>query len=330
MAGKIAVLTFVIASILLWRCASVHETGAGFVISDPLPIQDSMYYRVKLGKHLFYDPILSRDSTISCATCHQQKLAFTDGLPKSQGIRNEFVKRNAPTLTNVGNRKHLLLDGVNPSLESQVGVPVQEHSEFDFHTLLILDRLARIPNYVEWAEKGYGTAITERVFLNSIASFERTLISDQSPFDSYQNGNKTALTASQKRGMDLFFNRLHCAQCHNGPDFTNERFTNNGLYEVYADTGRMRLTEKEVDRGIFRVPTLRNIAVTGPYMHDGSIGSLLEVIQHYESGGSNHAGKAPEIKPFKLSDGERTDLLHFLEALTDTTFINNPEFRIEP
>lgn len=288
---------------------------------------DSLYFRKELGKQLFYDPILSRDSTVSCATCHKQELAFTDGLTKSLGIRNQEVSRNSPTLTNVGNRKHLLLDGVNPSLESQVGVPIQEHTEFDFNILLILDRLAKKPRYVELAKKGYGSEITEYVFRNSIATFERNLISDNAPFDKYMHGDKKALTKSQLRGKKLFFETLYCAECHNGPDFTDERFTNNGLYEVYADTGRIRLTEKEVDRAIFRVPTLRNIEVTAPYMHDGSFKTLLEVIKHYESGGKNHPGKSTIIQPFSLTEKEREDLVHFLESLTDRDFLKNPEFR---
>ena len=295
--------------------------------NTPSKDYDSLYYRIELGKQLFYDPILSRDSTISCATCHKQELAFTDGLAKSRGIRNQEVSRNSPTLTNVGNRKHLLLDGVNPSLEAQVGVPIQEHTEFDFNIFLILDRLAKKPGYVELAQKGYGSEITEFVFKNSIATFERTLVSDNAPFDRYMAGDKKALTKSQLRGKQLFFEKLYCAECHNGPDFTDERFTNNGLYEVYADTGRIRLTEKEIDRAIFRVPTLRNVAVTGPYMHNGSLKTLAEVIKHYESGGKNHPGKSTIVRPFSLTDKEREDLIHFLESLTDQDFLENPEFR---
>jgi cytochrome c peroxidase len=291
---------------------------------------DSAAYRVRLGKHLFYDPILSRDSTVSCATCHHQDKAFTDGLEKSRGIRNRLVGRNSPTLTNVGNRTILLLDGVNPSLESQVGVPIQEHSEFDFNILLIVDRLNKSEQYVDWAKKGYGTEVNEFVVKNAIASFERTLISDNSDYDKFLNGNYAALDNSQKKGMELFFEELYCAKCHSGPDLTNERLTNNGLYTVYADSGRMRLTEKEVDRAVFKVPTLRNIAVTAPYMHDGSITSLEEVIKHYESGGKDHPNKAEDIVPFKLTNEERRNLIRFLEALTDKEFLNNPDFRVDP
>jgi cytochrome c peroxidase len=184
--------------------------------------------------------------------------------------------------------------------------------------------------YVDWAQKAYGTEITEFVLKNSIASFERELISDNSPYDQFLNGNHSALDNGQKKGMELFFEKLYCAKCHSGPDFTEERLTNNGLYTVYADTGRMRLTEKEVDRAIFKVPTLRNIAVTAPYMHDGSISTLEAVIRHYESGGHPNPGKGSEIVPFELTAEERTNLLRFLEALTDQDFLTNPEFRVEP
>ncbi|GAB5417302.1 MAG: cytochrome-c peroxidase [Crocinitomicaceae bacterium] len=293
-----------------------------------LVVLDSTYYRVELGKHLFYDPILSRDSTVSCASCHKQELAFTDGLPKSVGIRNRMVTRNSPTLTNVGNRTMFLLDGVNPSLESQVGVPIQEHNEFDFHVLLVLDRLMKNEQYVAWAEQGYGTEITEYVLKNAIASFERTLISDNAPYDKFISGNYAALDNGQKKGMELFFETLYCAKCHSGPDFTEERLTNNGLYTVYADSGRMRLTEKEIDRAIFKVPTLRNITVTAPYMHDGSLSTLEEVIRHYESGGNPHLGKGSEIVPFDLTDEERNNLIRFLEALTDQDFLTNPNYRV--
>lgn len=323
--------SFIVLTVIFLRCANSQSIASEIATEGNSSVEmDSSDYRVQLGKHLFYDPILSRDSTVSCATCHQQKLAFTDGLSKSRGIRNRMVSRNSPTLTNVGNRSIFLLDGVNPSLEAQVGVPIQEHNEFDFHVLLVLDRLNRRPKYKALAEKGYGTnEITERVLKNSIASFERTLISDNSPYDRFLDGNYAALDNGQKKGMELFFEKLYCAKCHSGPDLTNERLTNNGLYTAYADSGRMRLTEKEIDRAIFKVPTLRNIAVTAPYMHDGSISTLEEVIRHYESGGKNHPGKGSEIVPFELSDEERHNLIRFLETLTDEQFLNNPDFRVE-
>jgi len=310
-------------------------SSKGHLSSDPYSIEpyngpslDSMTYRVELGKNLFYDPILSRDSTISCATCHKQELAFTDGLPKGIGIRDQEVSRNSPTLTNVINRPYLLLDGVNPSLEAQVLVPISEHKEFDFHVLLVIDRLTKISKYKELSQKGYGSDITAKVLTSSIAEFERILVSENSSYDQYMNGDKSALSKSQLRGKKLFFEKLYCAKCHNGPDFTNDALTNNGLYKVYADTGRMRKTEKEVDRAIFKVPTLRNIELTAPYMHDGSYSSLLEVIRHYESGGKGNKNQSDIIQPFKLCKKEETDLVNFLKSFTDNEFITNPEFRL--
>ena len=284
--------------------------------------------RIELGKHLFYDKTLSRDSSISCATCHKQELAFTDGLAKSIGIRKQEVSRNSPTLTNVLNRPYLLLDGVNPSLEAQTVVPIQEHKEFDFNIHLIVNRLKQNALYVDLAKKGFDSEITAFVYSKSIAEFERTLISNNSPYDQYLRGNKRALSPSQRRGKELFFDRLYCAECHGGSDFTNDALLNNGLYIKYVDSGRMRLTEKEVDRAVFRVPTLRNIEVTGPYMHDGSVATLEEVIEHYTKGGFDHPAKGRAIVPFKLTKREKSDLVNFLKSLTDKTFLENPDFHI--
>lgn len=287
---------------------------------------DSLACQIELGRQLFYDPTLSRDSSISCATCHKQKLAFTDGLTKSIGIRDQEVSRNSPTLTNVINRPYFLLDGVNPSLETQVLVPISEHKEFDFQVLLVIDRLNTISKYTELSEKGFGSEITTKILTSSIAAFERTLVSENSPYDHYLNGEKKALTRSQLRGKRIFFDKLYCAKCHCGSDFTNDALTNNGLYKVYADTGRMRLTRKEDDRSIFKVPTLRNIELTAPYMHDGSYSSLLDVIRHYKTGGKGHSNQSDIIQPFTLKKKEETDLINFLKSLTDHEFITNPDF----
>ncbi len=290
---------------------------------------DSMEYRIELGKQLFYDPVLSRDTTVSCATCHKQELAFTDGLPQAIGIRGQIGTRNSPTLTNVLNRPYLLWDGVNPSLEAQVVVPITERKEFDFHVLLAVDRLNKIEKYQELSLKGYGEReISTKILTKSIAAFERTLISDNSAYDRYLNGDKNALTASQVRGKDIFFNKLYCSECHIGPDFTNDALTNNGLYKTYADTGRMRLTELEKDRAIFKVPTLRNVEVTAPYMHDGSMTTLLDVIRHYEKGGKGNFNQSKLITPFTLSQDEEIDLMNFLKALTDKEFLSNPAFSL--
>lgn len=292
---------------------------------DNFPILDTNI-AVQLGKKLFHDPVMSRDSSISCATCHQQHLAFTDGLKTSIGFRGQRVTRNSPTLVNFQEQKIFLLDGVNPSLESQVLVPIQEHKEFDFHIALIEERLKRNPEYVLLSKNAFGTEPNTIVITKSIAEFERTLISNNSAFDQYLKGEQNALSNSEKRGKDLFFEKLYCSTCHSGNNFTNYSLTNNGLYEIYADTGRKRLTDLEEDLAVFKVPTLRNIELTAPYMHDGSISTLQEVIEHYSSGGAEHKNKSQVIKPFKLTSAEKIDLINFLKSLTDHDFITNPEF----
>lgn len=318
-----------ISSLLLFFCVLIFDYSArGIVTPYENPLTDTLQARIELGKRLFYDPILSRDSSISCSSCHLQELAFTDGKKTSVGIRGRIVSRNSPTLTNIKDKNTFLLDGVNPSLESQVRVPIQEHNEFDFHMYLILDRINRNPFYVNLARIAYDRKFDEYVLVHSIAEFERTLISDNSPYDQYLRGNKKALSKSQKRGMKIFFDKLYCSECHNGPNFSNDGLANNGLYEVYKDTGRMRLTEKEIDRAIFKVPFLRNIEVTAPYMHDGSFSSLEEVIDHYASGGKSHPNKSPIIQPFELSIQEKEDLVNFLKSLTDQDFLTNPAYRI--
>jgi cytochrome c peroxidase len=285
---------------------------------------DSLTAKIELGRYLFYDSILSRDSSISCASCHHQNKAFTDGEVKSIGFRGQIVSRNSPTLINVLNRKMFLLDGVNPSLESQVTVPIQEHKEFDFHILLIAERLKKNKKYVDLSLRGFGTLPNAQVITGSIAAFERTIITDNSPFDRFKNGDRKAISKSARKGAKLFFDKLYCGACHSAGDLTNDSIANNGLYEVYADKGRFRLTEKKSDIAVFKVPTLRNITMTAPYMHDGSISTLEEVLDHYQSGGKSHVNKSELIQPFKLSEKERIDLLNFFTSLTDSTVLTNP------
>jgi len=287
---------------------------------------DSLALQVRLGKMLFYEKAMSRDSSLSCGSCHQQKLAFTDGLKTSRGFKGQFVKRNAPTLTNVKNQKSFLRDGVNPSLETQVLVPIQEHDEFDFHILLIAERLKMDSTYVRLSKMAFSRAPDPYVITHSIAAFERTLVSNDSPFDHFRKGDSLALNESELRGMHLFINQLYCGECHNGPDLTNHEFANNGLFLAYKDTGRMRLTRRERDRAVFKVPTLRNIGLTGPYMHNGSFTTLEEVIEHYRAGGKAHVNKSAIIQPFEITKEEKTDLIHFLQSLTDLDFVNNSAY----
>jgi cytochrome c peroxidase len=285
--------------------------------------------RWDLGKKLFYDPILSVDNTISCASCHQPGLAFSDLLPVSLGVSNRLGTRNAPSLANVAYHPYYLREGGVPTLEMQVLVPIQEHNEFDYNIVLLAERLNADSAYVAMSMNAYDRLPDPFVITRAIATFERSLLSGNSAYDQYTQGkNLSALTAAQVRGMNLFFsNRTNCTQCHSGFNFTNYAFENNGLYEQYEDPGRFRLTGKEEDRALFKVPGLRNIAMTAPYMHDGSIASLEAVIAHYQSGGKDNPHKSKFIKPLDLSASEQQDLVQFLTSLTDETFISNPLFK---
>lgn len=281
--------------------------------------------RVELGRRLFFDKILSRDSSVSCASCHKPELAFTDGKKLGVGIRDQKVSRNSPTLTNVVYNPYFLMDGGVPTLEQQIIVPVQEHKEFDFHFALIAQRMQKDSAYVKSSKKAYNRKPDAFVITRAISAFERTLISGNSNYDKFEyQGNSKALSNSQKRGKDLFFSdKLKCSECHTGFNFTDYSFQNNGLYLNYLDSGRMRLTSLESDRDLFKVPTLRNIELTAPYMHDGNFTTLELVIKHYETGGKDNPQKSNKIKGFKLKESEREDLVHFLESLTDSTFITN-------
>ncbi len=276
--------------------------------------------RVQLGRKLFFEKRLSIDQTIACNTCHNPKLAFADNQSITPGVGGRLGTRNAPTLTNVGFNPTYLFDGFLETLEKQAIVPIEEHAEMAFNIIEVMKRLQKDPDYVELAKKAYDRDLDPYVITRALGTFQRTLVSCTSPYD-LSKKKKYKMTKSEKRGKDLFFNQLYCTKCHNGFNFTDFSTQNNGLYEVYADSGRMRVTKLEVDRDLFKIPTLRNIALTVPYMHDGSLKSLEEVIRHYESGGKNNPHKNPIIQPFTLSDAERNDLIAFLKTLTDERFI---------
>lgn len=281
-----------------------------------------------LGKKLFHDNALSVNYIVSCASCHKSELAFSDNVALSIGEHNLIGKSNAPTLANIAYHPYFTRAGGVPTLEMQVLVPIQEHNEFDFNIVEIVNRLGRDSLYNQMANKAYQRKLDAYVITRAIANYERSIISGNSAYDKYQNGEKDALTQSQINGMNLFLSeKTNCSACHSGIQFSNFSFQNNGLYEVYADSGRMRVTELEQDRALFKVPTLRNVAVTGPYMHDGSQQSLEQVIEHYNSGGKNHVNKNPLIKPLSLSDKEQKELVAFLHSLTDKQFLENKYFK---
>ena len=275
--------------------------------------------RIALGKKLFFDPVLSRDSTISCSSCHHTDKYFTDALAVSIGIDGRTGTRNAPSLINVAWQKTMFWDGGVPTLEQQVLSPIEAHAEMDYDVNEVVKRLTASPEYVKLTQLAYGKAPSPFTLTRAIACYERTLIGTRSKFDDYQYYNSTtALNASETRGMNIFFGEKgECFHCHNEYNFTIDDYRNNGLYAHYADSGRARITLLPDDVGKFKVPSLRNVGVTPPYMHDGSLPTLEAVVTHYNNGGQNHPNKSPFIKPLLLTTNEQQDLVNFLKALTD-------------
>lgn len=281
---------------------------------DNLPTKN----RIALGKRLFFDPILSRDSTIACGSCHFEDKYFVDNLKVSVGIQKRTGQRNAPTVLNTAYHPYFFWDGGNPTLEQQVLGPIGNPLEMDYNVVKVVERLIKHKDYPALFKQAYGQTPSVFTLTRAIANYERTLLSGNSRYDEYLHDNDTTvLTASEKRGMNIFFGEKgECFHCHGGFNFTDNSFQNNGIYLTYADSGRARVTQLTKDIGKFKVPSLRNIDKTAPYMHDGSMASLEEVVEHYNSGGTNHRNKSPFVLPLNLSTTQKQDLVNFLKALT--------------
>lgn len=291
--------------------------------------EDNLYSedRWTLGKKLFYDNMLSIDSTISCGSCHDASLAFSDNTAFSSGVAERPGTSNVPTLANVGFHPYYLREGGVPSLEMQALVPIQEHNELDFNIVLIAERMAEDSTYVEMSRAAYDRAPDAFVITRALANFQRSFISGSSRYDNHLLGEEV-LTMDELEGEKLFYSdRLQCGACHSSELFTDFSFANNGLYESYEALGRNRVTNLPEDLALFKVPTLRNIELTAPYMHDGSISTLDQVIDHYETGGAAHHNKSAILKPFILSDREQEQLVSFLKTLTDDSFVSDVNFK---
>lgn len=346
------------------------EEGAGIEVPDGfpaprIPAENAFSVeKAELGRFLFYDKRLSANEAQSCASCHHQERAFTDGLTTAVGSTGQRHPRNSQTLANVA--YNATLTWANPvltDLEQQILVPIfgEEPVELGVtaHEDEVLQRFQSDAEYkarFSRAFPGERNPVHFRNIVHALATFVRTMVSGDSPYDRFvHRGDKLALSPEAQRGMDLFFSeRLECHHCHNGFNLTESsafegstlglmRFHNTGLYNIDGkgaypadNTGVFAVTGKPEDMGRFRPPTLRNVGVTAPYMHDGSFATLEEVVRFYEAGGRTIAdgpyagdGRASPLKSglvagFSLTDGERNDLIAFLESLTDQTFLHDP------
>ncbi len=308
-------------------CNRISENTVSYSLPhhgfDTLPVPEDnpmTAEKIALGKRLFFDPILSSDSSISCGSCHLPELAFTDGRAVSIGVGGLTGKRNSPTLYNVAYHPYFFVEGGNPALETQMLGPLETEEEMHFHMKGATERLSAHPEYPDlFAEAFPERTVEPYTIARAIAAYERSLLSGHSPFDRfYFFGDSSAFSPSQLRGWQIF--EASCTGCHSGFLLTNFSFQNIGLYEDYKDYGRMRITRDTADWGKVKTPTLRNIAQTSPYMHDGSIKTLREVIEHYNKGGKAHPNKSPLIQPLNLSDKDKEALEGFLRALSDKKF----------
>ncbi len=282
--------------------------------------------RIALGKYLFFNPVMSADSLLSCASCHHQQFAFADNRATSPGVFMRPGTRNSPSLANIGYHPYFTREGGVPSLEQQVLIPIQEHNEFNSNILDIADRLSGDLYFTDLAEKAYPGKPLYFAISSGLAAFERTLISNQSKFDAVLRGD-AVFTREEAQGFTLFRSpRVGCIRCHNGFNFTNYGFYSNGGTPL-RDSGKFRLSRKSSDIGLFKVPGLRNVALTAPYMHDGSVPHLRMVLQRYNHGGCTTPNKDRGIKPLHLTEDELTQLEAFLHTLTDMRFVRNPNFK---
>ena len=321
-----------------------------FVALFPAPVlaDDTSSARTELGRHLFYDQRLSVNGTTSCATCHLQARAFTDGRGRALGATHQVHPRGSMSLANVGDfeAKGGTLGWDDPnllSLEAQALVPLLNERPVEMglagHEVKALDRLRDEPRYPALFRAAVPTDLdpfTLGRVVEALAAFQRTLVSTDSPYDRWLHDDEP-LPEDARRGLRLFFaSRLACFQCHSGEHFASKpgNFFNTGLYDVDGSgayppgsEGLFRHTADPDDMGRFRAPTLRNVAVTAPYMHDGSVATLKDVVAIYARGGRTQSPLKDELlQGFELTPDESADLVAFLRALTDEAFLVDPRF----
>jgi len=276
--------------------------------------------KIELGRKLYFDKRLSADNTVACVTCHSSKFGFTDGQPVSTGIRGQKGGRSAPTVVNRLFSVEQFWDGRAEDLEAQALGPIQNPIEMGNTLEGVVKKLSAIKGYRKEFKKVFGTRVTAEGIAKAIASFERTVLSGNSPYDRFKGGEEDALSESAQRGLKLFEDaeKANCVTCHVGPNFTDENFHNLGvgMDKEKPDLGRFEITGNDLQWGAFKTPTLREIARTAPYMHDGSEKTLLDVVNFYDKGGLPNPHLSPKIKPLNLSDQEKADVVEFLESLT--------------
>jgi cytochrome c peroxidase len=313
--------------------SGVAWTELGIVPESPLQLQlEKLKDKIELGKMLFFDPRLSGSAKISCATCHMPELSWTDGREKSMGHDGQLNKRNSPTILNVWFYKNLFWDGRSSSLEDQAFSPISSETEMHSSMADAMMTLRKIKAYKPLFQKAFGSPeISPETLTEALADFERTLMSEKASFDRFLRGDTAALSKSALRGLHLFRTKARCMNCHNGPVMSDNSFHNVGTSyygSKHEDLGRYNVTHRDEDVGKFRTPSLRDVMLTRPWMHNGLFDNMGEIISRYSAGMPQPKSKPerekdpmfprtdPLIKELNLTKQERSDLLEFLKSIT--------------
>lgn len=301
-----------------------HSSLAKWKLGDvPYPKENKPNKdRVTLGKMLFFDPRLSRDGNMSCATCHSPLFGWSDGLPTAKGFKSQVLDRASPTVINTAYNSIQMWDGRKKTLEDQAMGPMESNAEMNMDIPALIKWLINDPTYSKAFAKAYPKEkVGEVTISKALASFERTIISKNSPFDAWINGDKKALSKQQINGFKIFIDteKGNCAGCHSAPNFVDDGFHNIGLASYgkeNPDMGRYAERPLNILKGAFKTPTLRDIAYTAPYFHDGSAKTLMDVVELYTQGGKVKKNISPGIKPLSLTEQDKLDLVAFMESLS--------------
>jgi cytochrome c peroxidase len=349
---------FLVFIVLLLLCTFLYANAESLKPLPPLPAfpeNPLTPEKVELGKKLFFDRRLSGDGTMACATCHNPETGYSDALAISLSYPTTKNWRNAPAIINLAYNKVFFWDGRATSLEEQALFPVMSAFEMNQNIDFLEEELKEVPEYVKLFQEVFGGIINRERIGMALAAFQKTIISKDSPLDKYLAGDKNALTAAQKDGYDVFTGKGECIICHNGQNLTDNKFYNTGVpdnpevmndsrvaatrrftakvsgYEAYStlkeDPGRYLVTKDRKDWKAFKTPSLRELSLTGPYMHNGTFSTIKEVIEFFNNGGGDDAGKTPLLRKLKLTDYEKLVLEIFLmEALKgDLEIVKPPE-----
>ena len=289
---------------LLLAAVAALAIPLGLDLYMPVPESNPLTAdKVLLGRRLFSDTRLARDRTVACVSCHDPARAFSDGRPAAIGVFRRVGRRNSPAIVNRAYGRAFFWDGRTASLEEQVLQPIQDPNEMD---MTLPEVSARV-----------GLPVGK--IANALASYVRSILSGNSRFDQFVNGDRAALSAEEHAGLQVFRGKANCTACHVGPTFTDERFHNTGVAwrdGAFRDEGRFVVSGLEADRGAFKTPTLREVAQTGPYMHDGSLATLEEVVDYYDRGGNPNPALDRELRPLRLSSNDKRALVAFLGSLS--------------